>query len=210
MTEAWANGRPVIELELRRPARGAWSAELELVGEPIAGRVSLEIGEVRLEGTAVRSGVVDDRARVSVVGGAGRLLEVLSPKSYRRTPVRIVAEDIARGAGESWGSSSVVTEVDRWVRVRGTAAAGLDACARAAGAVWRVLEDGRVWFGVPDWPESLVEHVDVLEDLGDGRLVFASESVELEGGLRLDGRMVDSVIYRMTGSSLRGEAWYAR
>jgi hypothetical protein len=140
---ATLDGRRCTSVDVHVPYVGPWFADVDMEEAPdVSGRVSLKLGDLELSGTVreSRDGTHGLQRRTRVVAGAGGWGNLLTPKAYHndsRIKARTLAEDAARGAGETLGGFA--PELDR-VGVH---------YVRQAGPASRVLED--VIGGVPWW-----------------------------------------------------------
>jgi hypothetical protein len=148
--QALANGRLVLEGEIREPKQGAWSARLELDAEDgdLDGPVNLTIGAEAFVGWAVGE-VEGGRTIVRVVGGQDELKKQLPARYYYRTTLKQVLDDILRETGETLdvaGSSAAMLsrQLARWSRAAGQARAALSALCAEAGGYWRITRLGRL------------------------------------------------------------------
>lgn len=212
------NGNSVLSGAITLPVDGAWHADLEVDAPTLlAGAVTLDMsdGARLLKGTVVRASDFRSRIRVEVVGGAGKLGEVLPAKPYRNVTARTVLVDSLLAGGErlSAYSDPVVLgrAISRWARPAGMLRDTLDAIvAGTPGAVWRVRADGEVWVGVPDWPLELVDY-ELQEDDATARtaVIATADYATLDAGISLDGRKVLSVRWTVDELGIGTEALLA-
>lgn len=156
MTAAAASvdGHEAARLELHVPTVGPWWADVDLVDDAeLSGEVRLEAGDLELVGTVAKGGAFGSQRRVRVVAGGAGWGTLLAPKAYHSDSginPRLVAEDAARGAGETLGDFGAGEGLGRDY-------------VRQAGPASRVLED--VAGGVPWWVDyDGVTHVASRED----------------------------------------------
>lgn len=200
-----------------RPLVGVWHADLDVdASVALAGEVTIAVdgGALELVGVMVAGEVIDERQRVRVVGGKGRLSTSLPAKAYDRCQLRVPLYDVLSAVGERIASSSdasaLSTPLARWTRTAGPAALALgQLVARVPGAVWRVTASGAVWVGTNAWPTSSLEHLVVEEDPARRTLTLASDDPTLTAGVVLDGRRIEHVVHRFTASGTRTECWYS-
>ncbi len=116
MTFAALDGQRLTAVRLHVPAIGAWFAECDLESAPTVGpRSVLTIGELTLTGTVVaqQDGVFGERRLLRLVGGGGGWGSFVSARAYHNdagVKARLVAEDVAREAGEVLGQFVPATE----------------------------------------------------------------------------------------------------
>lgn len=164
------DSRPVISAEIRFPARGVWTALLEVDTDTVpSGRVSIACdGAAPLAGTVIRGDISGSLARILVVGGAGGLRGTLPALALQSGTLGDVLAATLREAGETLSATSETLSdraMVRWHRQQGPACHAVGSLAATAGLTWRVLRDGTVWLGT-----------DAFEDAAEGtRLVVGRE-----------------------------------
>lgn len=110
------NGERLTAVRLRMPARGAWVAEADFESDPPAlGRCSLGIGALVLSGSVVdtQAGAFGKQRRLRLVAGGGGWGSLASSRSYHNDAgikARLLAEDLAREAGEQLGEFAAELE----------------------------------------------------------------------------------------------------
>lgn len=210
------NGSHVHSARLTRPLSGAWLAELDVdVADPPSGAATIALeGGGTLAGTVVRGGDFTERVTVQVAGGRGGLAKVLPSKWYRSVTLRTLIVDALFAAGERLAATSdasfLSTRVPAWNRRNGKLAAHLDELvARVAGAVWRVLADGTIWFGIPAWTAREVLFDTYEDDAVTRRLLIATDDLAIDAGVSVGERKITRVEYSFEGARTRTVLWYA-
>jgi hypothetical protein len=215
---------PVNEGFLRLPLRGNWSAQIECTVDPEATEPAIgsaaqlvvtpsEGAPVTFSGVIRRGGVHPGASllRVSLAGGAGRLLTSLPPREYIKgaaaVPAGLIARDAATAAGETLddGVETLLDAIplDRWTRCASTAKEAIDRLASDLGLGWRVLPSGKIkilsetWAAVDDVAERLTN------DPEDGIATYAPDGAVLFPGATIDGRRAIEVQYVFGGTALR-------
>lgn len=216
-------GYRILDGTIRMLRRGAWIADLvsDEAPETITGAVPLVAPGASLAGFVVRAGSfsvgMTDRTGLRVVGGGGGLSTVMPPKAYRAiTPAALVAS-ICKDAGETASSMSTFPPgtLDAWMRARGTAGEAFDAiCDRLGIAMWRVLDDGSIWFGADAYAVSPLDTADPAATIMDtddavGWMTIALDSLDARPGQLVFGKRATSVEHRITVEGLRSEVLYA-
>jgi len=195
------NGRLVLAGTLREPARGAWTARLELDAEDgdLDGVVDLAIGDARWSGWAVGD-VEGGRTIVRVVGGQDGLRERLHARYYFRTTVRQVVEDILRETGEKLDPDSdrvvLAMALGRWARAGLEAQSSLTAVLKQAGASYRVTRRGLVLvFKADTFPTVSMKYVLTSRDPALGTMEITPEDSPLaRPGVAVDQHRVVEVL----------------
>lgn len=136
MSTGAVNGFAATRMRVQVPAWGAWWADVDLVEpETLAGRVSLALADVTLNGAIVSGGVADGRASYRIVGGAGGWGKALARKPYHSdagVKIATVIGDAAREAGETLGAIPTTRVGPHYARAEGHASAVLHALAPRA------------------------------------------------------------------------------
>lgn len=212
---ATVNGSPIIDAAIRMPAVGAWHADVGATTDTaLTGAVTLLAEGVSFAGTVLRSGMSGTRSKAKIVGGKAGLSKELAAKLYLGPTVGQVVTDLAREAGETLSAAadaSVTTfRLPKWERAQGTAGHALTAVLAAAGAVWRVLRDGTIWYGPQTWPAADVQHRLIDEDWTSGVIEIAPDAPDLLPATTFRSQRIEHVVHRIGPSSLRTEAWIIR
>ena len=154
------DSRPVLAAVVRFPARGVWTATLDVdTDSPPSGRVSIAcLGADPLVGTVVRGAVDGSVSRILVVGGAGGLRADVPALALRAGTLGDVLAATLAEAGETLDATSA-TLTDRvavrWHRAAGPACHAVGTLAATAGLTWRVLRAGTVWLGVDAFADAV-------------------------------------------------------
>ncbi len=146
------DSRPVLAAVVRFPARGVWTATLDVDTDTRPeGRVTIACdGAAPLVGTVVRGAADGAVSRILVVGGAGGLRADVPALSLRAGTLGDVLAATLAEAGETLDATSATLSdfaAARWHRAAGPAAHAVATLAASAGLTWRVLRAGTVWLG---------------------------------------------------------------
>lgn len=110
------NDERLTAVRLRMPARGVWFAEVDCETDPsIIGRCTLQVGQLRLVGTVAEeeAGNFGQQRKLRLVAGGGGWSTLASSKAYHNdagVKAKLLAEDIAREAGEQLGDFAPAAE----------------------------------------------------------------------------------------------------
>lgn len=144
--------------DLSIPYRGCWTAYLILADAlaPPTGAVTLTWHGLPFAGHVVRAGESEGQTSCFISGGRGGLWKALQAKHYDAgVAASLVLSEALQGAGETLSPASaqqaLSANLATFPRRAVELGAVLDELAAAAGAVWRVVDDGAVWFGVDAW-----------------------------------------------------------
>lgn len=215
-----ANGISVADTRLVLPRIGAWHADLLVALADISsfsGSVSINIdgGALTLKGFAIPelAGGFLDAVLVRVVGGAGGLGKLATPKHYNTIPLRTPLGDLLEAGGESQ-SSTISADLlgsilNSWVTIGRSVGLGILLLARAMGVDWRVLTDGTVWLGTPGWEKTSADYDIEMEHPNEGRVVLAADApLVLPGTALADGRHISTVEHEVKGDRVRSTVWW--
>lgn len=221
----------ILEGDIAMPARGPWLAHLIVDADTAesavapSGAVSIvmhaETGgpsAVTFAGTVRRGNPWQGRCPLVVVGGAGGLRTELPSRDHLPGPTTVdallVAQGIASACGEELDASvsDALTglTLDRWVRLRMTAARALSVLADSLGLQWRVLSSGKLWIGRETWPTvgDAAVGLEIDEDADDGMIVAAPDTAAIRPGTTVLGRRIERVTYRLEAGT-RAELLFA-
>lgn len=216
------NGLPVMRGRVTRPRSGNWVAELQVDAASAAGLTGGDAGTLitdggalTFRGTVLRGDTYAQNVTLRLVGGANGLARPVEPRFYRGVQLGQPLQDALADAGEvlsgSVQTSARTLHLDFWTMVRQPASEALTSLAEAAGpdVVWRVLQDGTVFFGVDGFPESALVEFDLtmwrpLEKMQE----IASEAPEVHPGETFNGFRVSTVVHSLMPDASRVTLWY--
>ena len=211
------NGNDVVEAAVNLPRQGCWNASLVVDADTapdVGSSATLVLGSLSLKGTVRKSGVFTDTVQIEMIGGAGGLSKLATPKFYSGIPSGNVIRDILGGAGETLSASvdpSLLTTLfSNWTTIRQPAGSALSNVVKLLGddLVWRPGSDGTIWIGTDTWQAARIEY-DLLDkdDYLDRWLLGIEDPGALQPGVTLDGRKVDYVEVTVTTSKVRARVW---
>jgi len=200
--------------------RGNWTMELQLSTSPTttpSGLVSIDFHGATYKGIVYRAGEDQGTWSMLIGGGKGGLYKVVSPKGYDNgMSIRLPLTELLAAVGESLSPTSTPAVLSQaltgWPRTAQEAGALLDELAGFAGAVWRVLPDGSIFFGIDDWK--------VAADSGVDATLLSTDPVRTEQtfiplsppswgpGVTIGGRRVGRVVYQETGDEFSAWVFY--
>jgi hypothetical protein len=195
-------GAPVLDGRIVVPRVGAWHADVtfDLATSTPANPANLVLGGQTFLGSFQRVGFDRaGRAVARIVGGAGGLGTILTPKSYRAVPLRLPLNDALTAGKEKLSTTAdpAVTSftLTNWSSMQGSVGAQLALLVRAvSGATWRVLPDGTVWLGFESWPTStLPDSVPISTDPEQQRITIASDAPAVLPGTIFQGSKISRV-----------------
>jgi hypothetical protein len=190
MAEITVNGLRATLCAINLPRFGAWTADVDLdSAEAVTGAVTLEVDDASWSGAVARGGLVNGSWHGRLVGGAGGLSSALGALAQRGSTLGTVLADALREAGETIATDAADLDAvaPLWHRIACAASIAVGDVARAAGYVWRVRSDGRVWLGADTWAVyTPAGAVDVVEEYpAAGRYVLAGDTLDIVPGVTL-------------------------
>lgn len=213
------NGDDVFGGRLFFPRSGAWHAEVRVnTADEVVGSVvmDLDAGRLTMKGTVRRGGNWQDTGHLRIVGGAGGLARLATPKHYTSASVRTVLADLLANAGERLSSTADTATLGRSLESWTTAALPVGRLitrlllSADPAATWRVLADGTVWVGVETWPDSGLDEDEfqvLAESPASAQATLGIEVPLLMPGTKLGDRKVSYVEHQI-GAETRTECWF--
>lgn len=211
------SGQSLGRVVLSVPTYGAWRADVTLTNgaAPAEGAaVELEVGDLTLVGTVLRSGLdAPGKPRAVVVGGAGWDRVLAAPLSYQSSAgVRLstVLKDLAALAGET-----IVQPSDRDIGDHFEAPAGMRlrdvlAVMRSDGYLpaWRVDADGVTRFGARSGTAVTGRATQLRANAAVGLAVYGTETPgQYLPGNQVDGATIERAVVVETSGKLVVEVW---
>ena len=102
---ASVNGLRSTSSSIAIPYYGTWVADVELAPDaPLAGAVTLQIGNLTMQGTVLRTAPFAGSRSAKIIGGAGGWGKTIQLDPYRLAsgvPLSLVLRDAARACGET-------------------------------------------------------------------------------------------------------------
>lgn len=155
-------GLEIIGGSLLIPLVGAWTADLTLSGaQPVAGAVSIVIGNLTLAGTVYRTDVYGGQVKVRVIGGAGGWRKNAAAQGYgSNTGVMLstVLADVATAVGETVNVIADTSIGYGFARLASTTSVASD-------VLWQMISQGFMpgWYVDPSgttqagaWPSTQI------------------------------------------------------
>lgn len=220
MADLEVNGHAVLSARVSFPRVGRWVADLEVdTDELVTGDATLvAAGAFTLQGHVQHGGLYAEYLALRVVGGTGGLDVAVQSVYSSAAPLRTLVSALLQSVGETLSSTSDQSLLGRlvpaWVRPYGLAGAALQSLVDAAGATWRVLDDGKTWIGTDTYPTVTLD--DNLHDLlhsspSETHDVYSGAPVPpIRPGTTLLGRRIGHVEYHMTPELAELDVWYER
>jgi hypothetical protein len=134
--------KKIVQIEIEEFESGAWVADAVSL-EAFDG--SFELDGETWTGVAVTERQDGDRYLTRIVGGAGKLAELIEDKYYDGSvSLQVAIQDVCRACGETFGSAVAGKFLTTFQRIRMPAYAALDAIAAAFDMLWFISRDGKV------------------------------------------------------------------
>ena len=228
VTLAWGGqSYVVVQGDLLLQRTGNWTAYLESIDAPSAptGVVTILWLGTTLFGYVLRSGMSEGKLSAIIVGGNGGFWATLHAQGYdQSTPVGEILRAMAYAAGEVVSTTSTASTLSQalpqYARRAGDLGAQLDGLAQAAGAIWRVLVDGSIFFGGETWPASAAQSTDYvpqyLDPHGAWQEIAPSTLCALPGttwtttdgqGDTITGH-IGTVVYEISSHASKARLWF--
>lgn len=217
------NGYAIHSINLHVGHSGAWVADCQLAEAPTdlteGSHVTLLCGEADLQGTIIEARTFGLALGARIVGGAGGWQKLVQPRGYHNDAgikARLLADDVAREAGETLGMFEPETlrvGVD-FARQVCTAASVLEYV--AAPWPWWVDYAGVTHVGerpAGDVPASAYALIDFAPRSGVATLAVNALAELVPGRTLRDERLADAFVIgdlevvSEKGSALRATAW---
>lgn len=219
-----ANGIGVISGKINMPLVGVWSADLVIdqpdgTGFDAGTSVSIVCdGGFTLTGTVAkdRTGDYLDSVHVRVLGGAGGMATVATPKSFATPGARVtdVLSTLTSDAGETVSSTAdqalLATDLHAWTVTQMP-------CSRALGALldlvaplasWRILADGTLWVGTETWPSASPQFDIISNDPSEQSFFLGVDVPAIIPGTVLDEvGQVNRVEHEVSAKGIRSHVW---
>lgn len=222
MSNVLINNLPVLEARLQVPRCGNWTADVIVdsvtasqIGLGSAAKLELAGGALPFQGTVYRVDTYADTVSLRLVGGSNGLAKECKPRFYSNVQVSVPLADILSDTGSKRSDTSdavaLAAELPFWALIQQPAAEALTLLADSAtdGAVWRVLADGTVFFGVDGFAPSDLEDYELIDYLPqDGMQVIAAEVPNVSPGQSFAGRKVSAVEHRINAQDSRARLWF--
>ena len=206
--------------DIQRPYRGNWTMELQLSTSPDntpSGLVSVDFHGASYKGIVYRAGQDQGTWSMLIGGGKGGLYKVPPPKNYDNgMSIRLPVTELLAAVGETLSPTSTASVLSQaiaaWPRTAQEAGALLDELAGFVGAVWRVLPDGSIFFGIDEWK--------VAADTGVDATLLSTDPVRAEQtflpltppsygpGVTIAGRRVGRIVFQETGDEFTAWVFY--
>lgn len=222
----------VSEAYVRLLLQGNWMATCEIgwpdvppIGSPATLSITRSDGTLdAFTGTIRRAQNLIDAQRTSVtlVGGAGKLLDVIPPRHHASGASTIPAGLVLSGIVDATASVGANARAEvlapgvlatantfpllRWTRVEGEAWAAVENLAYTIGLHWRMLRDGTLWMGEETWPAVDARAFYCSGDPRDGMVLYAPDGAPYVPGTTIDGARVVECCYRIEPGKVRMEA----
>lgn len=216
-----ANGQPVAEAVISYPRSGriVGTVKLGVTASTIKRGDAVTLKwqtNVEFKTTCTDGGSDGAFWRLKLVGGKGKLHNIVPVQYYQGIQAATIAKDLLREVGEEAGDIDLPEVLPRWVRQQRSAWVELQTLLQKfEDRVYRILLDGRVWIGKETWSKYGFAPTVLKADPSLNRYVLPI-APSLVPGMTLEGVLagtkiaelgkVGRVIHRVS-HNLRTEAW---
>lgn len=209
------SGVAITEIIISLPRAGAWVADLALTtADPPSGRVEIDLADsLTLAGTVSRADEIGGVVRARVVAGGDGLRKKVKPKHYTSPTAGIVLRDLLADVGEELASGIAPgllnAQFEHWTTMTMPCGQAIRCLFPDLGELaWRHQPDGKLWVGAETWADSgVTEYTDTSASPENATFEVTLLAPELLPGRSLDGRKVDAVELRATGSGVSATVW---
>lgn len=211
---ATINQWPITNMTIHIPKSGTWVADVEALIQPnenITGKASLVLNGQVFQGWVFRGGLTQAVWKGRVVGGAGNLGKLLTPKYYKGATAFLSISDALKEGNEVISSDLEVSVLNvilpRWTRMAKSLGAELTALTQQVKTTWRIRKDGKVWVGIDTgiaFGGTYLE-LDFLPE--NGKLEIIPTSLEIYPGMSIQGHKISSIVHHITEEDLRTEVF---
>lgn len=200
----------VTSARLRWPQSGVPTADVDTEAtEEFSGRSTLVLDGVSIPVHVVRGGKHAAQVKAFLAWGNGSMADNVPAKSYTDVTVRSLVTGISGAAVVGvTDTPTLARKLDKYTRLAGPKAVCLDALANALGAVWRVTDDGFLFFGEDAWTTYPIEHDLIANDVVRGCFRFGSDAVGIRPGFTYQNKKVQSVEIEFSPGQTSVYAYY--
>ncbi len=209
-----------VDLRLCLPRVGVWHADIsvDVAGQSadFSGPLTLNVDGNTFTCSRRRGGVTADVAVMRLVGGAGGLATVATPKGYTSVTAQVVLNDLMAQAGETLSTTIdpalLGAAWSAWSTHAWPVGAVLAELVSRLGAdvIWRVLPDGTVWLGRESWstvkPSVLMTKVD--DRLSKAHLHLLDGALVMPGSTWSGVKVDNAIVTTFDGDRLNEEVWF--
>jgi hypothetical protein len=220
-----ANGVGLLDgSTISMPLVGAWIGDLILdqpdgTGFEAGKKVTIQAANgITLNGVVdpARTGSVFDAIHVRVIGGAGGLENIVTPRGYAQPSalVRDVLNGLAADSGETLSNdisaSVLTTNLVAWNTMALPMSHALVTLINHSlpGANWRILGNGSLWVGQETWPTVSPEYILIINDPKEGTFDLGVDSPSIVPGTQISGiGKITKLEHRLEPGSIRTKVW---
>lgn len=211
-----------MQARIARPRAGNWVAEVVVdaavasqLPQGAAASLVTDGGALTFAGTILRADSYAANITLRMVGGSNRLSNAAKPRFYAGVQVQQPLQDVLGDAGYSLSPTSMPSalqfHIAFWAMVHQPVSEALSSLAQAVGpdVVWRVLNDGTVFFGQDQFLASALTNYQLIDYMPlEGIQVISSETPDVNPGESFNGRNVSKVEHVITPDASRIRLWY--
>lgn len=203
----------VFGLTVCLPRVGFWHADAIVdVATQLSGRVTVDLGQLQLEGTVLTGAPYTDTGYYRIVGGAGGLAgsKLCKPRAFSRCtlqqPLVALLDDMGEQLDDVNSDPAVLgQQLGAWFKLGVAGGRQLRALLESApaGTAYRFSDNGKLWVGKETWPDSGLDFEEIGQLPHEGRVEITTEDATLKPGVLLDGKKVSYVEHRLDSGRLR-------
>jgi len=153
------------------------------------------------KGVILNTTIIGGKTKVTILGGSGRLAEVIPQKQYQSITLNTVLQDIASATGHTLSSTidpqfSNAT-LPAWNITAGKASEALELLLLPFHGIWQVLPDGTLWVGEEKHIETGITMVVLERDTKEPSWTVFNEDTLILPPFKIDGNDINEVIYNL-------------
>lgn len=198
---------PIISGTLQLVSEGIWVGSLvvDTIDELDTSDLGITmtwIDTTEFVGTIIDSTIVGGQTRLTIVGGTGRLSQVIEQKQYQSVTLETVLKDIATVTGHTLSSTIdkafINVVLPNWVRITGQASQSIEAALAPFNGIWQILPDGTLWVGTDNYPELLTTITVLDRNPDEGYWTIYNDETLIRPPFTLEENKINQVTYELT------------
>lgn len=197
------NSIDILSGELHFYTEGVWIAILYLnTTDTLDKNITMTwVDNTIFKGVIYNTTIIGGKTKVTILGGSGRMNEIIPQKQYQSVTLRTVLEDIASATGHTLSSTidpqfSSAT-LPAWNISTGKASEVLEMLLMPFMGIWQILPDGTLWVGEEKHEETNIT-VTVLErDTKEPSWIVFNDDALLLPPSSIDGNNINEVVYNL-------------
>lgn len=216
------NDISVFKATIDMPLSGVWTSNLTIdqkTNADFGNNVKVTIKDdagLTFNGVVVpdRSGSFTETLSLRIWGGAGGLWKTPTPKSYKRSFVKDIINQLMKDSGETLSDTAdktlLNTQVGDWSIYASSCSSAINKFLAFLGPDirWRILPDGKFWFGKEDWKDKSVNYTFLEFNPIERKTLMGISNLEFAPGINItEIGHISRIQYQINSSSMRAVVW---